>query len=81
MGLSRREFLGTVSVSLSSIMILPIFSAKPLAVFQSWGEDFYPSEYGRNYGSVVDGCSFPIVSFPSKVAPELAEHLQHFRRN
>lgn len=81
MGLSRREFLGTVSVSLGSFLVLPVFSAKPLGAFQDWAKHFYPSDYGKNYGSAADGCSFPIVSFPSKVEPQLAEHLQHFRRN
>lgn len=81
MGLSQDKYLGTVSVGLSSIMILPVFSANPLRAFQSWAGHFYPSDYGKNYGPAADGCPFPMVSFPSKVEPQLVEHLQHFRRN
>ncbi len=81
MGLSQKKFLGTVSVSLANIMILPIFSAKPLAPFQNWGKAAYASDYGKAPCSAADGCSFSVISFPSKVEPQLVERLQHFRRN
>ncbi len=81
MSLSKNEFSGTVFISLSSIMILPVFSAKMPAGFPHGGKALYASDYGKKRDGTVGGGSFPFISFPTKVAPELVQHLQNFRRN
>lgn len=81
MGLSQNEFLGTVSISLKSIMILPIFSTKVPAGFPNCGDALYASDYGKKRDGKMENCAFPFVSFPAKIAPELVQHLQNFRRN
>ena len=81
MGVSKEEFLGTVYISLSSIMILPIFAAKVLAGFPHGENNFYASDYVKNCSAALGYGSFPFVSFPSQIAPELILHLQNFRRN
>ena len=81
MGLSQGKFLGSDSISLSSIMILPIFSVKAPAGFPQWGNTLHTSDYGKKQDAAVEDGIYPFVSFPSKVAPELVLHLLDFRRN
>lgn len=81
MGLSQKKFLGTVSVSLSSIMILPVFSTKVSAGFPLGGNALYASDYEKKRDGKIENSAFPFVSFPSKITPELVQHLQNFRRN
>ncbi len=81
MSLSENEFSGTVSISLNSIMILPVFSTKVPTGFQQGGNTLYASDDGKKQDAAAGSGSFPFVSLPSKIAPELVLHLQNFRRN
>ncbi|MCI0597102.1 MAG: hypothetical protein L0Z48_11265 [candidate division Zixibacteria bacterium] len=81
MGLNNGEFLGTVSIGLGSIMILPVFSTKMPAGFPHSGDTLYASDYGKKRDGKMEGGSYPFVAFPSRIAPELVQHLQNFRRN
>ena len=81
MGLNKGEFLETVFVGLSSIMILPIFSTKMPAGFLNEGKALYASDYGKKRNGKMEGTVYPFVAFPSRIVPELVQHLQNFRRN
>jgi len=81
MSLTRRNFLGVATASAGALLFPPIFSSKPAAALKSWAENLYLFDWGKNYGSAADGCSFPVVSFPSKVEPKLVRHLESFRKN
>jgi hypothetical protein len=81
MGLSKEEFLGTVSIGLGSIMVLPVFSSKMPAGFPHGGNTLYASDYGKKRNGKMEGSSYPFVAFPSRIVPELVQHLQNFRRN
>jgi hypothetical protein len=78
---TRREFLGIVTASAGALLFAPVFNSESVAALQSWAENLYLFDWGKNYGSAVDGCSFPTVSFPSKVEPKLVRHLESFRKN
>jgi|GEM_PF-4678623 len=81
MGLNKGEFFETVFIGLSSIMILPVFSTKMPAGFPHGGNTLYASDYGKKRNGKMGSGSYPFVAFPSRIAPELVEHLQNFRRN
>lgn len=81
MGLNKGEFLETVFVGLSSIMILPIFSTKMPAGFPHGGSALYSSDYGKKRNGNMEGTAYPFIAFPSRIVPELVQHLQNFRRN
>lgn len=81
MGLNKGEFLETVSIGLGSIMILPIFSTKMPAGFPHGGNALYASDYGKKRNGKMEGTAYPFVAFPSRIVPELVQHLQNFRRN
>jgi hypothetical protein len=81
MGLSKGEFLGTVSIGLGNIMVLPVFSTKMPAGFPHGGKALYASDYGKKRNGKMEGTVYPFVAFPSRIVPELVQHLQNFRRN
>jgi len=81
MSLTRRSFLEIATASAGALLFAPVFNTRPAAAIQSWAENLHLFGWGKNYGSAADGCSFPVVSFPSKVEPRLARHLEKFRKN
>jgi len=81
MGMGQNKSLGTVSIGLGSIMILPVFSTKMPTGFPHGGSALYASDYGKKRNGEMEGSSYPFVAFPSRIVPELVQHLQNFRRN
>lgn len=81
MDLNKGELGRTVSIGLGSIMILPVFSAKVPAGFPHGGNALYASDYGLKRNGKMEGAAYPFVAFPSRIVPELVQHLQNFRRN
>jgi spermidine/putrescine-binding protein len=81
MSLTRRSFLGIATASAGALLFAPVFNTRPAAAVQSWAEELYLFDWGKNYGSAADGCSFPVISYPSKVEPQLVRHLENFRKN
>lgn len=78
---TRREFLGIVTTATGALLFAPLFNSKPAAALHNWADKFGPSDWEKNYGSAADGCSYPVVSYPSKVEPGLGLHLEKFRQN
>lgn len=79
MSLTRRNFLGIAASSAGAMLFAPVFSSKPVAALKNWAENLYFFDWGRNYGSATDGCSFPVVAYPLEVQPKLVRHLRNFR--